>query len=54
MIGASIFAFGLMVLSGGGETASIAGLKAVPLVAAGSFVLGLVAFWGYSLRERRA
>ena len=51
MIGASVFAFGLMVLSGGGESASLTGLKAVPLVAASSFVLGLVAFWGYSLRE---
>ena len=51
MIGASVFAFGLIVLSGGGEGASLAGLRAVPLVAAGSFVLGLLTFWRYPLRS---
>ncbi len=51
MIGASIFAFGLIVLGGGGETASMGGLKAIPVVAAVSFVLGLVAFWRYPLRD---
>jgi len=50
MIGASIFAFGMLVL--GGQTTSIAGLKAVPLVAATSFVLGFVTFLRYPLRER--
>ncbi len=52
MIGASIFAFGLLVLGSGEQAASVAGLKLVPAVAAGAFVLGLAAFWGYPLRER--
>jgi len=50
MIGASIFAFGLMVL--GGQTTSIVGLRAVPLVAAVAFIAGFVAFLRYPLRER--
>jgi len=49
MIGASIFAFGLLVL--GGQTTSIAGLRAVPLVAAVAFIAGFVAFLRYPLRE---
>ncbi len=52
MIGVSITVFGWMVLTGEGETVDLAGLSRIPLVAAGAFIVGLVAFAGYSLRER--
>lgn len=52
MIGVSITVFSWMVLTGGGETVDLGGLTRIPFVAAGAFVLGLVAFAGYSLREK--
>ncbi len=50
MIGASILAFGLIVLRDDCGGPSLGGLRLIPLVAAGSFVLGLLTFWRYPLR----
>ncbi len=52
MIGLSITVFGWLVLTGGGDSADLTGLSRIPLIAAGSFVVGLIAFLGYPLRER--
>ncbi len=50
-VGLSVFVFGMVVLGGEPQVVDLVGLRAVPFVAAASFVVGLVVFLRYPLRE---